>query len=73
MSPIKIYVALVDEAVDVWRPIQARDLGNGEFEVMGIVPAGERWEFPPGTRVRCREHRFADGATGLIAYEVVIR
>ena len=70
-SSQEIYVALLDEGVDVWRPVQARALGGGEFEILGIVPAGELWEFPPGTRVRCREHDFADGVAGLLAYAKV--
>ena len=72
MASKQVYVALLDEGVDVWRPVRARDLGSGHFEVMGIVPAMERWQFEPGTRVRCREHRFADGVTGLVAYAAVL-
>ena len=70
-SSQEIYVALLNEGVEVWRPVQARALGGGEFEILGIVPAGESWEFLPGTRVRCKEHHFADGETGLRAYEKV--
>ena len=70
VSLSRIYIALLDEAVDVWRSVQARDLGGDQYEIMGIIPAGERWQFLPGTRVRCREHRFADGSIGLAAYEV---
>ena len=69
MSTTLIYVALLDEGVDVWRPVPARDLGDGTFEVLGVVPDGESWEFPPGTRVKCRESRFEDGVVGLRAIE----
>ena len=71
VSSQEIYVALVDEGVEVWRPVQARALGGGIFEILGIMPADESWEFPPGTRVRCQEHHFAGGVTGLRAYAKV--
>jgi hypothetical protein len=70
-SSQEIYVALLNEGTEVWRPVQARALGGGEFEILGIVPAGELWQFPPGTRVRCKEHHFADGIAALRAYEKV--
>ena len=36
-------------------------------------PAGEKWEFPPLSRVRCKEHVFKDGARGLLAVELVAK
>jgi hypothetical protein len=71
MAIAQIYVALLDEGTDAWRPVQARDLGNGEFEILGIVPPGERWQFPPGSRVRCVNAHFADGKSALRASEAV--
>jgi hypothetical protein len=29
----------------------------------------ERWAFPVGSQVRCREHVFSDGKVGLVACE----
>jgi hypothetical protein len=46
----QIYVYLLEEGVDVWRPVQARALGGDEFEILGPVPEDEVWEFPPGAR-----------------------
>jgi hypothetical protein len=70
-STQEIYVAILNEGVDVWRPVQARPLAGNEFEILGPVPADETWEFPPGAVVRCKTHRFDDGVVGLRAYEQV--
>ena len=64
-----IYVALIDERPPVWRAVPAEEVADGEFVLGGTVPAGERWEFPPGTRVRCVERSFADGSRGLVAVQ----
>ncbi len=53
------------------RPVHA-DHVEGDIYVITVEqePAGEKWEFPPLSRVRCREHEFEDGARGLLAYEL---
>ena len=69
MSAPQVYVQLIGEAVDCWRPVPSKELHTGVFEILGIVPTGEQWEFGPGARVRCREQAFSDGKRGLVAYE----
>jgi hypothetical protein len=54
----RIYVRLLDEGPDVWRPVEARDLGGGLFEILGSQPSGQNWEFPPGAFVRCARRKF---------------
>jgi hypothetical protein len=51
-----IYVALLDERVDVWRPVAARRLANGAYLILeqDYDRATETWQFEPGTVVRCR-------------------
>jgi hypothetical protein len=71
MGTVQVYVALIDEAVDVWRPVQARAVGDDVFELLGIVPPEESWQFQPGARVRCDMRAFANGERGLVAYEQV--
>ena len=66
----QIYVVLLNEGTEVWRPVQARPLGGDIFEIMGIVPAEESWQFSPGTKVRCQMKTSSDGSTGLVAYEI---
>jgi hypothetical protein len=68
----KIFVQLLNEGTDCWRPADAKEHGDGVFEILGIMPAGEEWQFVPGTRVRCRQQQFADGPKALVANELVI-
>lgn len=66
-----IYVALLGEGTDVWRPVQADRVDCQRYQIVGTVPEGESWEFEPGSIVRCKETHFSDGAHGLVAYEKV--
>lgn len=65
-----IYVALLDEGIDVWRPVAARRLSSDRYLILDqdYDPAIERWEFEPGTVVRCRAAD-RDGGQILIASE----
>ena len=47
-----IYVYLLDENVDVWRPVEAEPVGDA-FRIVGEPPDDEKWEFQPGEVVRC--------------------
>jgi len=51
-----IYVALFDEGIDVWRPVEARRLPNGAYLIVeqDYDRSTETWQFEPGTVVRCR-------------------
>ncbi len=48
-----IYVRLLDDGVDVWRPVLATDLGGRLFRLpdWAYDPDLEVWEFLPGTVV----------------------
>ena len=50
-----IYVPLVDEGVDVWRPVIAEVVGDQTFRIVGenISPDDEHWAFATGEVVRC--------------------
>jgi hypothetical protein len=52
-----IYVQLLDEGVDVVRPIEAEILAGGLYRLLppeeGYDPEVEVWEFPPGSVVEC--------------------
>jgi hypothetical protein len=67
----EIYVALLGEGTEVWRPVNAQPIGNDVFLLQGQIPNGESWEFSPGTQVRCKEHIFASGELGLVAVEAI--
>jgi hypothetical protein len=64
-----IYVALLGEGVDVWRPVDAIRVGEDLFRIIG-TPADETeaWQFPAGSLVRCAFREF-QGGNGLVAYE----
>jgi len=57
-----IYVALKDEAVDVWRPVEATHEGESIYRIAETAtPATETWEYAPGSRVRCEQRELSDG------------
>ncbi len=57
-----IYVALLNEGVDVWRPVEATAEENGIFRLSPDEPdASEEWEFAPGSRVRCELRDLGNG------------
>ncbi len=55
MCPMEIYVRLLDESVDVWRPVRAEHIHGNVYRILddGYDPALERWEFGPGEVVWC--------------------
>ena len=51
---VTVFVRLLDEGVEVWRPVPAIRLGNGRYEIQATDdydPECETWEFPPGAVV----------------------
>lgn len=65
-----VYVRLLEEGTDVWRPVQAKRLPDGSFQLdmpEGYDPGDETWEFPPHSRVKCTTRRFTHGEAGLAA------
>lgn len=66
-----IYVRLLEEETEYWRPVHADHVRDDVYEItVDQEPKGERWAFPPRAVVRCRQHRFDDGTSGLIAFEL---
>lgn len=63
-----VYVSLLDESVDVWRPVSAEHIREDVYRLVGEAPEIEKWEFPPGELVRCRQQQLAEGEV-LVAYE----
>ena len=65
MKKRTIYVALLDEGVNVWRPVAAEQLPTGNFRILlgEVNPEIERWEFPPGSVVRCESRKLSEGVT----------
>ncbi len=61
-----VYVVLLNEGTDAWRPVAARHLGDSNYELLGIVPSQEEWKFLPGQAVEC-EPRVLSGDVVLLA------
>jgi hypothetical protein len=65
----RIYVQLLDEGTDCWRPTDGRCVRGMTYEVLVTPkydPEDESWEFVPGTVVEC-EYRKLSGGVVLVA------
>lgn len=52
MPEHSIYVKLLDEGTDVWRPVRAERAGAETYQIIDQeVPEDEVWEFAPGSLV----------------------
>ena len=68
MATQTVYVELLGDGVDVWRPVEA--IEDGDTFVLPLTsPEGERWRFPPGSRVRCELRDLSEGQA-LVAAEI---
>ncbi len=56
-----IYVRLLDEGTEVWRPVEAVYLVDDVFRITGSRPEDESWEFQPGDAVHCEHHKLSGG------------
>ncbi|HEV2293587.1 MAG TPA: hypothetical protein VGR35_07010 [Tepidisphaeraceae bacterium] len=64
MAEEEIYVALLDEGVDVWRPAPAWKIDDSTYIILrpdDYDPDDEKWEFPPGSTVICEPKAITDG------------
>ena len=63
-----IYVALLDEGTNVWRPVAAVPLGGSVYRIISqnACPDDEAWQFATGSEVRC-EPRTLQGHLELVA------
>ena len=60
-----IYMPLLDEGTDVWRPVEATHLSGDLYRVDGTTPADEKWVFPQGAIVRCERTTVKEGLSEL--------
>jgi hypothetical protein len=63
ISRATIYVYLPDEAVDVWRPVEAEPVSPGVYRITSPDPDPEVevWQFRSGDLVSCELRRHDDG------------
>ncbi len=60
----EIYIALLDEGVDVWRPAPAWKIADATYIILrpdDYDPDDETWQFPPGSTVICEPKTITDG------------
>jgi hypothetical protein len=59
----QVFVRLLDEGVDVWRPIDTERIDEERFRIVDqpYDREAERWEFEPGTTVACEPVETSDG------------
>jgi hypothetical protein len=63
---MRIYIALLNEGVPCWRPVEAEKFSSGSFRILSTKPDDEQWQFQPGDVVYCQEQQF-QGGRGLVA------
>jgi hypothetical protein len=58
-------VYLLDEGTDAWRPVDALPLGNSMYRIVSRnqCPEIEKWQFDPGTIVKCESRELSDGSS----------
>ena len=61
MDTETIYMPLLHEGADVWRPVQAERISGRCYVVLGPVPDSEQWQFAPGTIVQARSKELSEG------------
>lgn len=67
--PTTVYVELLDEGADVWRPVLAEEVRPGCFLLQRAVPEEEQGAFQPGALVE-RELLKSSGGNSLVALRV---
>ena len=63
---LRIYMPLLNEGTDCWRPIEAEQVGIDTYRITGSKPEDEDWPVSKGDVVRCEQRSFADGSEGLV-------
>jgi len=56
-----IYVKMLDEGTDVWRPVVADKVSEDVFRLVGTHDDSEEWEFPTGSLVRVENRKMSSG------------
>lgn len=70
---IEIYVYLLEEGTDVWRPVQAEKLGYNTFRILSNNPdpEDEKWQFKTGDIVKCEMRMLSNSNKCLVAIEKI--
>jgi hypothetical protein len=70
---VQIYIRLMGEKMDVWRPVEASRMGKNTYKIISPNPEPdiEKWEFKKGEIVKGKKKVFSDGHTGTIAVKKI--
>lgn len=68
-----VYVYLLEEGTDVWRPVKAMRITDGMYRLLGPIPEGEIWEFQPDDIVRCEDQWHSGSATSCAVERMTLR
>ena len=62
-SVAQVYIPLLDEGVDVWRPVQAERLSGNTYRILSqpYDRSVESWQFEPGDVVLCEMVESSEG------------
>ena len=65
---VTVWMPLLDEGVDVWRPVDAEALPSGLYRIRSVneQPNDERWAFNAGDVVVCQHRHLSDGETLVV-------
>ena len=67
----QIYIYLIDEGVDAWRPVEAEYIKERIFKIISKMDPTEIWQFLPESIVRCEEKVMSNGEKCLVAVEQI--
>ncbi len=70
VKPVKIYVQLLEEGTETYRPTSAVPLEGDTYRILPTPtydPEDEIWQYPPDSIVRCELTRFDNGEYALLA------
>ena len=69
MASRRVFVRLLNEGTDVWRPTDGEVVTPSTVRLSatpGYDSDDEQWEFLPGTLVECEQRTFQGGHAGLV-------
>lgn len=73
IDTVIIHVRLLGEGVDVWRPVEARQLSESTFKIAAEpVPEDESWSFQPGDIVVAEHRSSSDASEALTAVALAV-
>lgn len=64
---MKIYLPLLNEGTEVWRPVEAEPVGENLYRIVQPQPDDEEWPVVSGDIVKCETRNFASGEVWLTA------